>query len=87
VQVLPLEWPPCDGQRDQANGARERTQRTVALDQSALLEVLDALKTAQVDRLKGAESLLRRQAVELRALRRLGVQRPALAGRRVHRQD
>jgi putative transposase len=32
-----------------ANGARERTQRTVALDQSALLEVLDALKTAVVD--------------------------------------
>src|SRR4029453_4116373 len=27
-----------------ANGSRERTQRTVALDQSALLEVLDALK-------------------------------------------
>jgi putative transposase len=32
-----------------ANGARERTQRTVALDQSALLEVLDALKVAEVD--------------------------------------
>lgn len=32
-----------------ANGSRERTQRTVALDQSALLEVLDALKTAEVD--------------------------------------
>jgi putative transposase len=29
-----------------ANGSRERTQRTVALDQSALLEVLDALKTS-----------------------------------------
>jgi hypothetical protein len=43
-----LEWPPCDGQRDQANGSRERT-RTVALDQSALLEVLDALKAAEVD--------------------------------------
>src|SRR4030095_11190455 len=43
------ERPPCDGQRDQANGSRERTQRTVALDQSALLEVLDALKTAEVD--------------------------------------
>jgi hypothetical protein len=27
----------------------ERTQRTVALDQSALLEVLDALKVAEVD--------------------------------------
>jgi hypothetical protein len=40
---------PCDGQRDQANGSRERTQRTVALDQSALAEVLDALKTAEVD--------------------------------------
>jgi putative transposase len=32
-----------------AAGARERTQRTVTLDQSALLEVLDALKTAEVD--------------------------------------
>src|SRR5215211_6467664 len=32
-----------------ANGSRERTQRTVALDQSALLEVLDALKVAHVD--------------------------------------
>src|SRR5215211_3530060 len=32
-----------------ANGSRERTQRTVALDQSALLEVLDALKVAEVD--------------------------------------
>src|SRR5918995_6920296 len=41
--------PPCDGQRDHANAARERTQRTVALDQSALLEVLDALKAAEVD--------------------------------------
>jgi hypothetical protein len=27
----------------------ERTQRTVALDQSALIEVLDALKAAEVD--------------------------------------
>src|SRR4029450_14085820 len=40
---------PCVGQRDQANGSRERTQRTVALDHSALLEVLDALKAADVD--------------------------------------
>jgi putative transposase len=32
-----------------ANGSRERTQRTVALDQSALIEVLDALKAAEVD--------------------------------------
>src|SRR5919204_1499261 len=47
--MLTREWPPCDGQRDQANGSRERTQRTVALDQSALLEVLDALKAAEVD--------------------------------------
>src|ERR671911_3165282 len=43
------KWPPCDGQRDHGNGSRERTQRTVALDQSALLEVLDALKAAEVD--------------------------------------
>jgi hypothetical protein len=41
--------PPCDGQRDQANGSCERTQRTVALDLSALLEVLEALKAAEVD--------------------------------------
>ena len=32
-----------------ANGSRERTQRTVALDQSALLEDLDALTAAEVD--------------------------------------
>jgi hypothetical protein len=32
-----------------ANGSRERTQRTVALDQSALLEVLEALTAAEVD--------------------------------------
>src|SRR5215469_485883 len=32
-----------------ANGFRGRTQRTMALDQSALLEVLDALKAAEVD--------------------------------------
>ena len=49
VQLRTAERPPCDGQRDQANGARERTQRAVALDQSALLEVLDALKAAEVD--------------------------------------
>jgi hypothetical protein len=41
--------PLCDGQRDQTNGSRERTQRTVALDQEALLEVLDALTVAEVD--------------------------------------
>jgi hypothetical protein len=41
--------PPCDGQRDHANGSRERTQRTVALDQSGQLEVLDARKAAGVD--------------------------------------
>src|SRR3954449_1088874 len=38
-----------DGQRDHANGSRGRTQRTMALDQSALLEVLEALKAADVD--------------------------------------
>jgi len=32
-----------------ANGSRERTQRTVALDQSALLDVLEALTAAEVD--------------------------------------
>jgi putative transposase len=32
-----------------ANGSRGRTLRTMALDQSALLEVLDALKAAEVD--------------------------------------
>src|SRR5205814_4855849 len=44
-----LEGPPCDGQRDHANGSRGRTQHTMALDQSALLEVLEALKAAEVD--------------------------------------
>jgi hypothetical protein len=33
--------PPCEGQRDHANGSRERTLHTMALDQSALLEVLE----------------------------------------------
>jgi Transposase, Mutator family len=47
--MLTLERPPCDGQRDHANGARERTQPTVALHQSALGEVLDALEGAEVD--------------------------------------
>jgi hypothetical protein len=32
-----------------SNAARERTQRTVALDQSALLEAMDALKAVEVD--------------------------------------
>jgi hypothetical protein len=32
-----------------SNAARERTQRTVVLDQSALLEVMDALKAVEVD--------------------------------------
>ena len=32
-----------------ANGSRERTQPTMALDQSALLEVLEVLKAAEVD--------------------------------------
>lgn len=32
-----------------ANGSRGRTQHTMALDQSALLEVLEALKAAEVD--------------------------------------
>jgi hypothetical protein len=31
-----------------ANGSRRRTQHTMALDQSALLEVLDALKAAEL---------------------------------------
>jgi hypothetical protein len=43
------ERPPCDGQRDHANGSGEPTQRTVALDQAALLQVLDALTAADVD--------------------------------------
>jgi hypothetical protein len=30
--MLMSKRPPCDGQRDQANGSRERTQHTVALD-------------------------------------------------------
>lgn len=32
-----------------ANGSRGRTLHTMALDQSALLEVLEALKAAEVD--------------------------------------
>ena len=32
-----------------ANGSRGRTHHTMALDQSALLEVLEALKAAEVD--------------------------------------
>ena len=54
---------PCDGQRDQANGARERTQPTVAVDQSALLEVLDALTAAEVDDRIGQAAQTRYQAL------------------------
>src|SRR3954471_23502154 len=44
-----VEGPSCDGQRDHGNGSRGRTQHTMALDQSALLQVLQALKAAEVD--------------------------------------
>ncbi len=42
-------YPPCKGQRDHANGSRKPTQRMVALNQSALVEVLHALKAAEID--------------------------------------
>lgn len=53
-----VEGPSCDGQRDHANGSRGRTQHTMALDQSALLEVLEALKAADVDdRIRAATTI------------------------------
>src|SRR6266571_2484893 len=48
-----------------ANGSRERTQRTVALDQSALLEALEALKAAEVDdRIRQAAQTIYQALVE-----------------------
>src|SRR4051812_37502575 len=44
-----MRRPPCEGQRDHANGSRERTLHTMALDQSALLEVLEMLKGGDVE--------------------------------------
>src|ERR1700747_2611044 len=62
-----MEGPPCDGQRDHANGSRERTLHTMALDQSALLEVLEALKAAEVDdRIRQAAETIT-QALKTRA--------------------
>src|SRR3954462_15029781 len=60
-----VEGPPCDGQRDHANGSRGRTQHTMALDQSALLEVLDALKAADVDdRVRSAATTIYQALIE-----------------------
>src|SRR4028118_75713 len=57
--------PSCDGQRDHANGSRGRTQHTMALDQSALLEVLDALKAAEVDdRIRPAATTIYQALIE-----------------------
>src|SRR3954449_3754724 len=54
-----------DGQRDHANGSRGRTQHTMALDQSALLEVLQALKAADVDdRIRTATETLYQALIE-----------------------
>ena len=49
LRVLSVEGPSCEASRDHANGSRGRTHHTMALDQSALLEVLDALKAADVE--------------------------------------
>jgi len=48
-----------------ANGFRERTQPTMALDQSALLDVLDMLKAAEVDdRIRQAAETLYQALIE-----------------------
>jgi hypothetical protein len=46
--VITRERPSCDGQRHHANGSRGRTQDTTALDKSALLDGLEALKAVEV---------------------------------------
>src|SRR3954449_1180986 len=54
-----------DGQRDHANGSRGRTQHTMALDQSALLEVLEALKAADIDdRIRAAGTTIYQALIE-----------------------
>ena len=56
--------PSCDGQRDHANGSRGRTARE-APDQSALLEVLEALKAADVDdRIRSAATTIYQALIE-----------------------
>src|SRR5215203_2515433 len=63
--VITCEGPSCEGQRDHANGSRGRTQHTMALDQSALLEVLEALKAADVDdRIRSAATTLYQALIE-----------------------
>src|SRR5690606_24232446 len=55
----------CDGQRDRLKGARGRTRRTMTLDQSALLEVLEALKSADVeDRVRSAAETIYQALIE-----------------------
>src|SRR3712207_2172279 len=57
--------PSCDGQRDHANGSRGRTQHAMALDQSALLELLDVLNaTDVVDRIRTATEALYQALIE-----------------------
>lgn len=57
--------PSCDGQRDHANGSRERTQPTTALEQSALLELLEVLKGVEVeDRIRRAAETLYQALIE-----------------------
>ena len=49
-----------------ANGSRGRTHHTMALDQSALLDVLDAHKGADVeDRIKQAAATIYQALIEL----------------------
>src|SRR5215203_4048683 len=63
--VITCEGPSCEGQRDHANGSRGRTQHTMALDQSALLEVLEALKAADVDdRIRSAATTIYQALIE-----------------------
>ena len=51
----------------------ERTQRTVALDQSALLEVLDALKAVEVDdRIRQAAQTIYQALIEAELTHVLG---------------
>jgi hypothetical protein len=63
--VTTPEWPSCDGQRDRLKGSRGRTRHMMALDQSALLEVLEALKAADVgDRVRTAAETIYQALIE-----------------------
>jgi hypothetical protein len=61
-----VQGPSCDGQRDHANGSRGKTQHTMALEQAALLEVLEALKAADVDdRIRSAATTIYQALIHL----------------------